>query len=94
MPTLTETLILYLLCLPQILLQETFLIECLSSDYLQPLLPLTLVTAQLPRTASFTTSNQYLGLWILPPKYLISFSSTTQLLPPLGHHQFSPDMQQ
>lgn len=79
MPTLTETLILYLLCLPQILLQETFLMECLSSDYLQPFLPVTLLAAQLPRAAFFSTSNRYLGLWILPPKYLIPFSSTTQL---------------
>lgn len=56
--------------------------ECLSSDFLQPSYlcpdPPLSTTAGI---AFFSTSNQYPALWILPPKYLIPFSSTVQLLP-------------
>lgn len=85
-PTLTDTPILQLLCLLQILLQETFLMECLSSltTYSPPTYALTHLSAQLPRIAFFSPhANQYPALWILPPKSLIPFSPTTQLLPPI-----------
>lgn len=70
MLSLTDTTILYLLRLPQILLQENFLMEWVSLEHL-------------PRTAFFSAYNQYPGLWSLidrPPEYLIPFSPTTQLL--------------
>lgn len=70
---------------PQIVLQETFLMECLSSltTYSPPTYALTYLSAQLPRFANFFPhANQYPALWILPPKSLIPFSPTT-LLPPI-----------
>lgn len=47
----------------------------LSAWYItySPTYALTYLSAQLPGIAFFFTSNQYLALWILPPKYPLFF---------------------